>query len=216
MRRPQPLRPASVGPRCRSGKHRPLIALSAAVVVAGYAGPRVAEAARDKTVDPAIAALVRASEPIVADPVRHGDNRGRQTIDDCRRPRRGQPFRVDLRNQSAVERGKAPDRPRFSVFRTIYLAMANRSGFVTVALDIPLLGIHMSTRFFLRACVTPPQSVTFSYHQDRSPGNVQPPLRIRESVRGPGLQIMTVRRDNGELGAVRRIHALTAVPLPAS
>jgi hypothetical protein len=163
---------------------------------------------------------VRASEPIVADAVYTSDFSPSQKpvpSENCHKARRGQAFRVQLTNRAASAHGKKGSDPRYSFSRVMHVEGANRSGFVTVSFDIPLVGLHAQTRFFLAACVLSPHTPIFGYHQDRSPGNTQAPLHIHEAIRGPGLQVVTVRRDNGDVGAVRRIHTLDAVPaLPAA
>lgn len=171
--------------------------------------------ARSTVTERAVAARIAASEPIHPIKTRISPLPPRPDIDPkCKPAGSNQPYKVRVLIPKGVIHGIGKTEGDVEETRSLTLSNANKEGPVQIRYDVPLAGIHKRVNVILKACVKTPVLVAVGTRSSRSSTNTQPGEIIRESVKGPGLQILTVTRKSGkEIVSKKRVHALATIPL---
>lgn len=166
---------------------------------------------RETTTAAHIKAQIRTAEKFVdtgsfvADTV---GNLGR--ADDCHRRKPGEKFKVNIIRRGGYRNSSSTTEP-LKGWQAVGLEGSNVAGSIKVSMDIPLAGIHQAEIIKVPLCAAYSDNAMFSWSQERSPGNNQPVSTVHESIKGPGLIIITAKKF-GKEGDRNRNHRLKLIP----
>jgi hypothetical protein len=185
---------------------------SLTAVVLAFVGLTDVGAARDPKTDAATAAMVLASDPMIGIEDILGVPQGSDKDPKCVPAKAGEPLRLNVALGKAGLRGNRTNvDPVLRETRALWVTHANKKVRLTATLAIPLKGVRETVSFTVEPCALLPIAPILGSQTNRAT-STRTATRIRESVRGPGLQTYTVRVGARTIWH-KRMHTLYVLPI---